>query len=117
MTAASNAVAKDRPYHIKTPFNLPTDHVPPSYLIRGLIRTGKIASIGGKPKQGKSSLSRYMAVSVAKGQPFLGRATKRGAVLLVSLEDDDTDINTSLKSIGWNPEADAAIRYVTELPR
>jgi hypothetical protein len=106
-----------RPYQIKTPFNLPTDHVPPSYLIHGLIRTGKIASIGGKPKQGKSSLSRFMAVAITKGEPFLGRATKRGEVLLVSFEDDDTDINTSLQAIGWNPETDAAIRWVTELPR
>ena len=106
-----------RPYQIKTPFNLPTDRVPPSYLIRGLIRTGKIASISGKPKQGKSSLSRYMAVAITKGEPFFGRATKRGEVLLASFEDDDTDINTSLQAIGWNPETDAAIRWVTELPR
>jgi RecA-family ATPase len=56
-------------------------------VIEGLLTQGGFSILAGKPKLGKSSLSRYEAVCVAKGQPFLGRDTTKGDVLLISLEE------------------------------
>lgn len=114
-TPATQAEPSRLTFELKTPYTVHPNAIPASFLIKGLVRTGTMASLGGKPKIGKSSLARYMAVCVAKGEPFLGRATKRGEVLLISIEDDETIVNTSLETFGWNPNTDAAIHFVTDV--
>jgi RecA-family ATPase len=69
----------------------------------------------GKPKQGKSSLARYEAVCVAKGQPFLERDTKRGEVMLISLEDPRRHIDNCLAALGYNENTDAMIHIVDQV--
>jgi hypothetical protein len=71
--------------------------------------------LAGKPKQGKSSLARYEAVCVAKGQQFLGRDTKQGEVILISLEDPLIHVDTSLAALGYDPQVDAPIHIVKNL--
>ncbi len=60
---------------------------PTPFLVDGLLPEYGFSIVTAKPKQGKSSLMRYLAVSVAKGSPFLGRTTTPGETLLISLED------------------------------
>jgi hypothetical protein len=54
-------------------------------------------------------------VCVAKGAPFLGRATTKGEVILLNLEDPIAHVDNCLSALGYNPTTDAPIRIVTEL--
>jgi hypothetical protein len=85
------------------------------YVIDGLLPQAGFSILGGKPKHGKSSLARYEAVCVAKGQRFLGREVERGEVLLISLEDPTSHVDNCLKALKWNPETDAMIHIATKL--
>jgi hypothetical protein len=85
---------------------------PTPYIVDGLLTQGGLSVLGAKPKVGKSSLSRHLAVSVAKGTPFLGRDTTRGEVLLCSLEDPRSHLDNCLSALGYDPSSDARIHIV-----
>jgi hypothetical protein len=85
------------------------------YVIDGLLPEGGFSILAGKPKHGKSSLSRYEAVCVSKGRPFLGRTVMRGEVILVSIEDPVNHVDNCLQSLGYDPANDAPIHLVTKL--
>lgn len=89
---------------------------PIPYVIDGLLTQGGLSILAGKPKQGKSSMSRYEAVCVAKGLPFLGRETTKGEVILISLEDPLNHVDNCLKALGWDPSTDSMIHIVESLP-
>ena len=40
-----------------------------------------------KPKVGKSTFARNLAMAVARGNPFLGRNTAKGPVVYLALEE------------------------------
>jgi AAA domain len=86
------------------------------FIVDGLMTEGGFSALGAKPKHGKSSLSRYLAVCVAKGVPFLGRDTAQGKVILVSLEDPLNHVDNCFKVLGYDPATDSKIHLVTELP-
>ncbi len=85
------------------------------YVIDGLLTQGGFSVLGGKPKHGKSSLSRYEAVCVAKGKPFLDRQTTQGEVILISLEDPRNHVDNCLKALDYDPSTDAKIHIVEKL--
>ena len=85
------------------------------YVIDGLLTQGGLSALGGKSKSGKSSLSRYEAVCVAKGAPFLGRDTVQGEVLLFSLEDPTNHVDNCLSVLGYDQRKHARIRMVEAL--
>lgn len=88
---------------------------PIPYVIDGLLTQGGFSILAGKPKSGKSSMSRYQAVCIAKGMPFLGRDTTQGEVLMISLEDPLRHTDNCLHALGYNPQTDAPIRIVSRL--
>jgi AAA domain len=88
---------------------------PIPFVIDGLLTQSGFSVLAGKPKSGKSSLSRYEAVCVAKGAPFLGRDTVKGEVILISLEDPQNHTDNCLKSLGYDPKTDARIHLVEKL--
>jgi hypothetical protein len=98
-------------FNVTKPFANP-DRPKQKFLIDGLLKEGGLASLVAKPKQGKSSLSRYAAVCVAKGEPFLGRRTVRGEVLLITIEDSVEHVENCLTVLKWNPEQDASIDLI-----
>ena len=59
---------------------------PSEFLIDGLIETDSLGLIFGDPGCGKSFIAADIALSVATGEPFHGRATKRGAVFFIAGE-------------------------------
>jgi hypothetical protein len=85
---------------------------PTAYVVDGLLTEGGLSVLGAKPKVGKSSLSRHLAVAVAKGTSFLGRDTTRGDVLLCSLEDPLSHVDNCLGALGYDPTTDAQIQIV-----
>ena len=66
---------------------LDMDLTPPEFLIADMLPVGGIGIVGAKPDVGKSTLLRTLAVAVAKGDSWLGRNVKQGAVLLCQFEE------------------------------
>lgn len=61
---------------------------------------GGLVMLAAKPKVGKSTLAYDLAVKVAQGEPFLGRQTTQGGVLILALEEHPRDVRLRLKALG-----------------
>jgi hypothetical protein len=59
---------------------------PPEWLVQGVLVEHGFAALYGKPGDGKTFLGLDLALSIATGRPWQGRAVKRGPVLYVSAE-------------------------------
>ena len=75
----------------------------PEWVVDNLVPSGGVVLLVGRPKSGKSTLARALAVAVAQGRPFLGRGVRQGAVLLISLEDRPKDAARHLRTLGLQP--------------
>ncbi|MEE9201815.1 MAG: AAA family ATPase [Dehalococcoidia bacterium] len=58
-----------------------------SWLWESTLPTGGLSILAAKPKVGKSTLARNLALAVARGEEFLGRATTQGPVIYLALEE------------------------------
>ncbi|MDR7433465.1 MAG: AAA family ATPase [Armatimonadota bacterium] len=74
------------------------------WLVEGLLPAGGMSVLVAKPKVGKSTLARALAVAVAQGRGFLGRKVRQGPVLLLSLEERPGDVRRHLRQLGLKPE-------------
>jgi hypothetical protein len=63
-----------------------------SYVWEDTLIKGGLSIISAKPKVGKSTLARNLAVSVTLGEPFLGRSTQQGRVLYLCLEEKRSEV-------------------------
>ncbi|MBX7147708.1 bifunctional DNA primase/polymerase [bacterium] len=70
------------------------------YLIEGLLPKGGLSLIVAKPKTGKSTLSRQIALAVARGKDCLGRKVQRGSVIYLALEERRADFKNHFKAMG-----------------
>ena len=61
---------------------------------------GGLSMIVGKPKTGKSTWARALAVATAQGEPFMGRFTRQGPVLYVALQEIRADVRDHFRSMG-----------------
>ena len=66
---------------------------PRGVVVAGLIRRGDVVNLVGGPKARKSFLVMQLALCVASGTPFLGRATTQGRVLLIDNELRGDDLS------------------------
>ena len=76
-----------------------------TFIVDGLFPTGLILTAGA-PKIGKSWWFLCLAVSVASGQPFLGRNTFQGDVLYLALEDTGKRLADRLAKVAPNVNFD-----------
>lgn len=72
-----------------------------SYTVENLLPSQGLSLWTAKPKQGKSTILRQLAVAVAKGQPFLGRSVEQGTVLYLALEEKASEVQGHFKQLGW----------------
>ena len=79
---------------------LSLDLTPPEMVVEGLFTAAGLNAIGSKPDTGKTTFERTMAMAVARGEPFLGRATKRGPVFLGLFEEDPAFTRDFLLKLG-----------------
>lgn len=79
------------------------------FLVDGLLTRGGFSLLCAKPKVCKSSLARYLANCVVRGEPFLGRNTEKGDVLILNLEDQLNHVDNHLQVLGYDPTGDARI--------
>lgn len=71
-----------------------------NWLVDGLFSVGGLSLIAGRPKSGKSTITRQLAIAIARGTPFLERPTIKGSVLYLALEEQDAMLYTQFKKVG-----------------
>jgi RecA-family ATPase len=75
-------------------------NAPVVYLLEGILVAGTVSAVVAKPKVGKSTFARNVAISVSTGRPFLGRATVQGEVLYLALEEREEEIKADFLAMG-----------------
>lgn len=79
---------------------LASDDPPTQHVWAECMPTHGISIIASGPGIGKSTLSRGLAISVARGEDFLGQPTMGGPALLFYLEEDKAEVRKHLKMLG-----------------
>jgi len=75
------------------------------FLVEGMLPLGGVSIFGAKPKVGKSVMVRNLAMSVARGEPFLGRVCHPGTVLILALEEKRAEVINHFRTMGGINEA------------
>ena len=70
------------------------------WVVKDLLPKGGLSLIVAKPKTGKSTLARQLALAIARGESFLDRETEQGLVLYLALEERRNDVRSHFKSMG-----------------
>jgi hypothetical protein len=76
-----------------------------TWVLDGVLPAGGLSLMAGKPKAGKSTFARCLALAVAQGQPFLNRATAKGAVLYLALEEKRSEVRKHFQALGATDKA------------
>jgi hypothetical protein len=79
------------------------------YAVEGLLPLGGTAVLAGRPKGGKSTLALSLALAVARGEPFLGRESRKGTVLYLALEGAPHGWKALLRRLGVTEHDDLLI--------
>jgi KaiC/GvpD/RAD55 family RecA-like ATPase len=74
------------------------DHGTGSAVIKGLVRSGTLIAIGGRPGAGKTALMVAIADALDKGEAFFGRETAPTTVAYIAAEDG-SDVANRLEAI------------------
>lgn len=83
------------------------------WLIDGLLSAGGISIWVAKPFGGKSTALRAAALKVSRGEPFLGRATSKGAVGYFALEQARNEVVAHFKQMGATRADSATLKIHT----
>ena len=86
-----------------------------SWLVEGILPMGGISLLAAKPKVGKSTTARCLALSVARGEPFLDRPTTPGVVVYLALEEKRAEVIKHFRQQGAN-ESDPIYVHVGMAP-
>jgi putative DNA primase/helicase len=70
------------------------------WIVEGLLPAGGTSLLTAKPKVGKSTLTRCLALAVARGDKFLGRKTLQGTVLYLAPQEIESEVTAHFKSLG-----------------
>jgi hypothetical protein len=74
------------------------------WIVDDRLPAGGIGILTAKPKVGKSTLARQLALAVARGEPFLGRSTAKGAVIYLALEEKRSEVRKHFLAMGATKE-------------
>jgi archaellum biogenesis ATPase FlaH len=90
-----------KPFVFKTVsdiYSAPQERV--SFCVDNLLPFAGLSVLAGKPKSGKTTLARQLAVAISQGLPFLGRKTQQGSVLYMALEEKQSEVAEHFQSLG-----------------
>ena len=79
-------------------FNKPEEET--RWLVEGRLPAGGLSMIVGKPKAGKTTLARALALAVSRGEPWLGWETTQGPVIYLALEERESEVRDHFKTMG-----------------
>lgn len=71
-----------------------------AYVWDRTLPAGGTSICAAKPKVGKSTLARNLAVAVTRGESFFGRATARGKVIYLCLEEKRAEVAAHFRRMG-----------------
>lgn len=71
-----------------------------SWVLADKLPAGGISVLSAKPKVGKSTLARCLALAIARGETFLGCATTEGAVIYLALEEKRSEVRRHFADLG-----------------
>jgi len=71
-----------------------------TWLVDGLFPSGGFSIIAAKPKVGKSTTARNLALNIARNEPFLGRNVSQGAVIYLALEEKRSEVKKHFRAMG-----------------
>ena len=83
------------------------------WLVDGLLPSGGFSLLAAKPKVGKSTLARCLALAVARGEVFLGRATAKGPVIYLALEEKRSEVRKHFHAMGATGEEEIYVYAAT----
>lgn len=83
-------------------------------IVKGVLTCGATV-LSGDPKSGKTILATQLAFSVSTGTEFLGYPCKKGDVLFISLEDNQTSLFKRIKKLPDAPQNDN-IEFLFDFP-
>jgi hypothetical protein len=75
-----------------------------AWLVDGRLPTGGLSLLAGKPKAGKSTLARCLALAVARGEAWLGWPTVKGPVFYLALEEKRAEVRRHFQAMGATEE-------------
>lgn len=76
----------------------PDEEIP--YVVDGMLVTAGTSLVVAKPKVGKTTFVENLALSTSRGTSFLGRATQRGLVLYLVLEEKRAEVRRTFGALG-----------------
>jgi RecA-family ATPase len=75
-----------------------------AWVVKERLPAGGLGLLAGKPKAGKSTAARCLALAVARGAPWLGFATTPGSVIYLALEEKRAEVREHFRSLGATAE-------------
>jgi hypothetical protein len=82
----SNTAAPRPSIPLEWAHDIPDELQAPPQIVEGVLTAGGMSMMFGESNSGKSYLAIHLGICVSLGEPWLGRRTKRGAVLYVAAE-------------------------------
>ena len=70
------------------------------WLVDGLLPMAGFSIVGAKPKVGKSTLARNLALTIARGENFMDRKTAQGPVVYLALEEKRAEVQRHFQRMG-----------------
>ncbi len=89
---------------------------PTRWVVQGLLPAGGLNFLVAKPKVGKTTLARTLAVAVAHGDDWFGMPTVAGEVWYLMYEGRLADAAAHLRQIGIRPDAPLVIQEQSPTP-
>jgi hypothetical protein len=71
-----------------------------SFVWENTLPSGGFSICSAKPKVGKSTLARNLAIKIVKGEPFLNRPTNKGKILYLCLEEKRSEVKNHFEKMG-----------------
>ena len=71
-----------------------------TWIVERRLPAGGLGLLAGKPKAGKSTAARCLALAVARGASWLGHATTQGPVIYLALEEKRTEVRDHFRALG-----------------
>lgn len=70
------------------------------WVVQDMLPSSGISLLAAKPKVGKSTEARNLALCVARGLPYLGRITTLGPVIYLALEEKRSEVRHHFRQMG-----------------
>jgi hypothetical protein len=86
-----------------------------SWVLDQRLPSGGLSILAGKPKAGKDTTARSLALAVSRGEPFLNFATQHGPVFYLGLEEKRAEVKEHFRAMGAREE-DPIFVFVASSP-